>query len=512
MGRTYSLDEATLQQRVVAWFANRGIELRATEDPHVLLSRPKEVNVGVVKGEPREKGQVNRDGEWSAPQTIEREVERARSAALDDHAREATREFDDAVGKRDQVERQEATVGERPYDRKGYDRAAFVERDQWEVRFTSRGPRKTQVLIRRAHASDWSISADKGSIIGTDAMGRASSNVSAVPVEQRDPVAERELAEYLDFSAAVEVVGLEAVRSTTEDPTLKPRVAVPPPPPPTCEVNASSLGLAPAQVVLLSDPAGTAEAPARLAGVVCHALTQHLPLTVALSIPASEQVRLNRWLDSAGTEQDRADLVRGDFWTRLWQDGRSSQSMLGLLERLRAWRAAGHDLAVLAADLDQRGNPRSAFIAARLMRHVREHPERAVLGFFSNTLASKTEGPQWNRDFLPVGYRLFAAGQAVRSFDVAYNVGFQWTCHLSRGGALKCGTWNLVPGPKQRGVMDPSGFRVFPRTSPEGHDGLWFVGTLTASLPAVGSYKDEGNLVGNQQQLPPESASDVPLW
>lgn len=390
------------------------------------------------------------------------------------------------------------------------DVGTFVERDVWELHFTPKGPRRTEVLILRAHTSEWLASSDRSRIIGADVLGEAQSNGDPPALETRDTPAERELAEYLDFSAAVEVVGREALNSSTEEPTLR-QTALTPPTAPACEVG-PALELAPGQVVLLSDPTGTTEAPAQLARVVCHALAQGVSLTLALSIPVEEQVRINRWLDSRGTAEDRAELLRGPFWTRLWQDGRSSQSMFGLLENVRSWGAQGHDLTVLAADLDERGNARAAFIAARLLRHLREHPDRALLGFFSNTLASKSEAAAWDPDFLPVGYRLAAAGQAVRSFDVAYNLGFQWVCKLSRGGSLRCGTWNIAPGPKQQGTFDVTGVKEFPSTSPEGHDGLWFVGRLTASVPATGSYKDEGNHLGSQLTVPIDGVSKMPLW
>jgi len=467
----------------------------------VLVSRVKETNVGVVKGEARgisATGPASAPGgEGTAPLSIDADEEQVRTANLEETSRTGARDFHTALA--NAYANTKVSDGTTSYDKWGQDRAAYVDRDWWEVRFHAISPKRTQVLILRNHASDWGSAADKSFSVGATIYGHTASNTSPVGYLARDLPKEQALAEHLDFSAGVELVGTEAPTHTEAPLVPVPTDAVVElPPESSCAVDLATVQLAAGQVLLLADPEGTAEAQASLRKVICAALARGLPVTVALSISAYEQARINAWLASAGTPKDRAALLAGSFWNRPWQDGRSSAAAIALLEALRAEVQAGQNLSVLAGDVDLRGNARTVFVSGRLLQHVHEHPDRLLIGLFSNTLVSKRPGSAWDPEALPLGYRLASAGLHVQSFDVSYLIGTQWNCRLFRAGAIRCGTWPLVPGPKQRMFGARQGLNPFEKPSAEGFDGLWYVGRLNASPPALGikPFKDEGDQRG----------------
>jgi hypothetical protein len=503
LGRIYDGSETQLKARVARWFESQGLTLEPwARDPHVLVSRVKETNVGVVKGEARDPLAVSGPasapgGEGTAPLSIDADEEQVRTANLEETSRAGARDFHTTLA--NAYANTKVFDGTVSYDKWGQDRAAYVDRDWWEVRFHALSPKRTQVLILRNHASDWGSSADKSFNIGASVYGHPASNAAPAGYLDRDLQKEQALAEHLDFSAGVELVGLEApthteaplVPSTDDTPVELPPAA-------SCNVDLASVELAAGQVLLLADPEGTSEAQASLRQVLCAALAKGLPVTVALSISAYEQARLNAWITSPGTAKDRAALLAGSFWNRPWQDGRSSAAMLELLEALRAEASRGQNVSVLAGDVDLRGNARTVFISGRLLQHVHEHPERLVIGLFSNTLVSKKAGSSWDPEALPLGYRLASAGLRVQSFDVSYLIGTQWNCRLFRAGAIRCGTWPLVPGPGQRMFGARRGLNPFEKPSKEGFDGLWYVGRVNASPPALGikPFKDQGDQRG----------------
>ena len=47
-GRIYDASEAVLKPKIIRWFKEQRIELQATDDPHLLVSRPKQHSTGTI--------------------------------------------------------------------------------------------------------------------------------------------------------------------------------------------------------------------------------------------------------------------------------------------------------------------------------------------------------------------------------------------------------------------------------------------------------------------------------
>lgn len=93
------------------------------------------------------------------------------------------------------------------------------------------------------------------------------------------------------------------------------------------------------QFVWVGETHGTAEQPLLFADLVCLA-AQKRPVVVALEREVSEQPLWDAFLKSDGGPKAQAALLQGANWSQVTQDGRSSQAMLALAERLRRLYAA----------------------------------------------------------------------------------------------------------------------------------------------------------------------------
>ena len=105
------------------------------------------------------------------------------------------------------------------------------------------------------------------------------------------------------------------------------------------------LAMAERRYFIVGELHGTAEIPVLFGDLVCQAAAGG-PMTVGLEMAAESQAALDAWLASDGGPEARAALLRDRFWR--FGDGRASEAMLGLLERLRSMKAAGAPIRLLA--------------------------------------------------------------------------------------------------------------------------------------------------------------------
>jgi hypothetical protein len=371
-------------------------------------------------------------------------------------------------------------------------RTLYTSQRRWLVVLEARGPKLTAVRVLRGNVDAWADQAERSHVIA------ASSGPAVlrgeVPMKfSVDAEAEAGLTAELESVPSVEVMDPEARSELFGE--LLPALPSPQPSPSrergTCGLE---FAMQDGDVIFVADPLGANEPLEALDAFACLAVNAGIPVTFALSIPIDEQGALNAFL--AAPTGDTTALLARRFWQRDWQDGRSSLAVLGFLERVRQRRARGEAVTVLAIDINQAGNPRYARATSVLLKH-REANGGVTIAFLGSVMGSRRIGGEWDASLRPVGARVAAVLPGkVKSLDVAFSGGKHWTCRLGAQGALDCGTWRAVAGPRQRvEAVTPHQFvRLFPSgISPEGFDGVYFVGTLTPSLPAVESKRvDEG--------------------
>ena len=236
-------------------------------------------------------------------------------------------------------------------------------------------------------------------------------------------------------------------------------------------------------VVLFGEIHGAQEIPMFFGEAVCTAATSTLPVEVGLEIVKSEQARVDAFLGSAGTVADIAALTSGPFWLRDMQDGRSSQAMVALLDRLRQLIAQGAPVHVFLIDDEEyyHQSDRDKGMADNIAAQIRAHPEAVTMALVGEVHSWKTKGAPWNPDFLPMGLHLSTDGVHVVSLGRATPAGTVWTCTGPTPG--DCGAGDIKPyGAMPSGGT--AGIELLPEPSKHGYDGMYATPTLTASPPA----------------------------
>ena len=245
-------------------------------------------------------------------------------------------------------------------------------------------------------------------------------------------------------------------------------------------VAGSELLLAPGTTALFGESHGSAEIPALFGRLVCSA-TKAQEVVVGLEIPHDQQPLLDGFLASDGGAAAQDALRAGSFWHSPIQDGRSSQAMWALLERLRVLRAAGARLTVVAfdileADMATQSGDRDQQMAARLLAARAAQPEAVLLALTGNLHARLRGGLDFAPDMIPMGVTMQAALPSLVAFDARYGAGTIWAC---MGPPPVCGQYEWGHG------QDVGPARL-ERTQVDAYSGLLHVGgPLSPSLPVV---------------------------
>ncbi len=108
---------------------------------------------------------------------------------------------------------------------------------------------------------------------------------------------------------------------------------------------AALLAMPERRALIVGELHGTAEIPALFGDLVC-AAAKLGPVVVGLEMPEGSQAALDAWLVSDGGGEARAAFLRDGFWR--FGDGRASEAMLALLERVRKLRLSSRSIRLLA--------------------------------------------------------------------------------------------------------------------------------------------------------------------
>jgi hypothetical protein len=261
------------------------------------------------------------------------------------------------------------------------------------------------------------------------------------------------------------------------------------------EIRGARALLQPGAVILLGEEAGTEEIPRFVARLACHGASLGRTVHVGLEIAQPEQRLLRSYLASAGTESDRQQLLAGGMWNRPYEDGRTSEAMLRLIEQLREWRSSG-----MAVDafyfwaLGEGGTEKEALMARNILEERARAPWDVYLVLTGNVHARTRPGVDWDRELRPMGYFLQREVPDLVSLNADWTGGKAWTCILKKK-VPRCGTHVLaLPRYKVREQDLPrtdAGTQVnepfmglWPEPTEEGYHGLFHVGELTPSPPA----------------------------
>lgn len=254
------------------------------------------------------------------------------------------------------------------------------------------------------------------------------------------------------------------------------------------------------RLVLLGETHGTVEVPRFVGQLACRAARAGRPVAVGLEIPADEQRRIDAYLDSDGSGEAKAALMRGGFWRRAWQDGRSSAAMVALIDQLRQLKQEGRAVNAFAFDVrGMGGNRRQQMMAKQVIAARARHPEALTLVLTGNVQARVVKGTEWDAALHPMGARLLSTEPEMLSLDAHYSGGHAWTCRLASATETVCAS-GLVPAPQRTRILgrgmgsnkevdEKHRHLTYVRVNQEeaggAHHGIFYLGRLSASPPAI---------------------------
>ncbi len=271
---------------------------------------------------------------------------------------------------------------------------------------------------------------------------------------------------------------------------LSPVVAQQPQPASCPAVEGLAPLLEPGAVSLFGEMHGTTEAPAFVADVICGLLAAGRSVTVGLELPLGEETALAAYLDSKGSPQDRTTFLSRDFWQQPYQDGRASAAMIGLIDSLRQMRHAGQRLEVIVFDLAtpaSSSQARDRAMADRLRAAIEASSSDLFVVLTGNVHARVSRGTPWDEGYEPMAYLASKSLPARKwiSLNLSSAGGTAWMC--TSGEASDCKV-HPIPG---RSRDRRRGIELGGELQDQPYHGTYYVGGLTASLPAVRSAESE---------------------
>ena len=133
-----------------------------------------------------------------------------------------------------------------------------------------------------------------------------------------------------------------------------------------------------------------------------------LAIVFGLELPEEMRERVEVFLASGGSEEDRQALLAGPRWQADYQDGRTSHAMVDLIDGLRRLRRGGHSVRVALFDASSSGGgqQRDRRMAAYLAPIVEEAEEAFTVALTGNVHSRITAGTRWDPKYQPMGYLL----------------------------------------------------------------------------------------------------------
>jgi hypothetical protein len=252
------------------------------------------------------------------------------------------------------------------------------------------------------------------------------------------------------------------------------------------EVRGAAALAVPGAVLLIGEMHGTTQAPEVVGRIACHAArTPGSDVILGVEITADNQPAVDAYLASDGAPPATAALLAAPHFASEMKDGRSSQAMLQLLDAVRRWRAAGASIAVVCFDAREgaasTSAERDAVMAEALVAAHHARPAVLLVTLSGNIHNRTVPGVPWDAAYVPMGVHMREAFPKLVSLDFRSAGGTFWACMGDPGGAVRCGTTKA--GGEDRGP-DPF-VELHDARDDKGFDGVLYVGTTTASEPAV---------------------------
>ena len=181
------------------------------------------------------------------------------------------------------------------------------------------------------------------------------------------------------------------------------------------------------QLIMFGEIHGTKEMPAYVAKVLCFLSKNKRPIKIGLEYLPDQLPLINRYIESAGLEGDKKALIGSSYWSRQYQDGRTSQAMFNLVEQIRVEQHAGKDVEVFLFD-DQSSVNRDKAMAVRIIEELNNDPDTLHVLITGNIHSQITKGVPWDADYMTMGAYVSERKIEFASILLTHLGGSAWIC------------------------------------------------------------------------------------
>ena len=226
---------------------------------------------------------------------------------------------------------------------------------------------------------------------------------------------------------------------------------------------------------------GTEQTPALFGELVCALASSGMRILVGLELMVWSESAINTYLRSDGTEADRTTALTDSRWLDPvnieFPDGRLSNAMWDLVERLRFLRDAGHEVAVTTfrgfmLEGEQSLTPFEARMAETLLEAEADGDYDLTVVLTGNAHARTSRRTENGLlPFIPMAANL--PEESTIRLNAVTGSGEAWNCRGS-----ECGIY------EREGTPEGATVRIaLDDGLSRGFDGIFAVGNITASPP-----------------------------
>ena len=224
--------------------------------------------------------------------------------------------------------------------------------------------------------------------------------------------------------------------------------------------------LRPNKLILLGEIHGTNEIPDLTLLLIEKVLKKTIPVTLFIEHAKKEQVAINTYLKSIGSQTDKDSLTKHDFWQRKTQDGRTSMAMLELIESIRSLKSNYADIEIVLID-NPSSSDRDKFMYETIVANMNSDTTRSYIGLVGNYHSRLKTGSG------SLGSLLKEYNINLLSLCFSYSGGTAWVC--SKG---ECGIKTI----KGQGFAEK--YKIYSFQNLTNYDGFLEIGNISASPPA----------------------------
>lgn len=238
------------------------------------------------------------------------------------------------------------------------------------------------------------------------------------------------------------------------------------------------------KLVVVGEIHGTKEVPALFGELVSSLANEKTKTLVVLEINQSSQTAISDFLKDG----DEKELAKDEFFSRKYQDGRSSKAMVGLLKKLsRLKNVTVLCMDPLGTNPSMTAQERDTAMATFISNNMGQYERTFVLS--GNIHSASVVGTPWEKDFRPMVYELKSmltnfSEDKLLNILVRYEKVDSWNCQGVEADSCAA-RYGKKNSSDYSTAVNWNNYFLLENPVANGHNGTIFVRSTQVSLPFV---------------------------